>query len=348
MTTSTTSHKQRLRAAVVGCGPIGRLHAEGIRSSPICELVAVCDIDPDREAGLAAAFGVPVYQALDELLAAQRPDVITIATPNHQHVQPVLAGLAAGCHVFCEKPLATEWDEVRQLCRAAELHDRHLAVNFNRRFGWGYQLAREWITHGRIGSVTQVLIHVTDGSPPPAVAREPLVMLTTLLVHHFDLLRFLAGEVHSVSATGGPVTGGPLTGNPLTGNLVRQLSITIGFVSGAIGTIVAGYLDGQSRTAERSVVGGELGEIVVDDVSRGVSFRGLNRDEMTVVSPDPFVRGDAFYPTILAHVQDFLRAVAEGSAPSVSADDALRSMAIAQAARESIGLGRPVELIGGS
>lgn len=325
MSPALHSDARKLRAAVVGCGTIGRLHASAVRSSPVGQLVAVCDVDPARGV-LAAELGVPFYTDHAQMLAAVELDVVTVATPDHLHVPPVLSALSSGCHVFCEKPLATQLEEARFLSEEAVRRERHLSVDFNRRFGFGYQQARAWIQQGRIGRVEHVWIHVTDGSPSQAVAQEPHVMLTTLLVHHFDLLRCLGGEIRTVFAAAGRGVRG----------LVRQMTIHVEFATGGLGAIVAGYLEGQTRTRERCVVNCQLGEITVEDVGRSVSVRGLDPDEITVRRPDLFGRGDVFQATITAHLHDFLDAIHEGREPTVTAHDALASMAVAQAARESI------------
>ncbi|AYN40329.1 gfo/Idh/MocA family oxidoreductase [Streptomyces dangxiongensis] len=124
-----------LRYGVVGCGRVfQRFHLPEVTRHEDVELVAVCDAD---EAGARkvlgpAADGVLVTTDLTEFLGAGRPDVVAVCTPNDAHTGPVLAALAAGAHVLCEKPLAADLDEARRLA-AADFAGR-LSVNLPYRF----------------------------------------------------------------------------------------------------------------------------------------------------------------------------------------------------------------------
>ena len=176
---------------VVGCGPIGALHAAAVCRSPVARLVSVCDIDPGRAIELARRLGPDVTPRarLEEMLENDAVDVVTVATPDHRHVDVVLSAIARGCHVFCEKPLATTADDARQMVDAAAHRGVALGVDHNRRFGFGYRTARRLIDEGRLGQLHCVLFHVVDRTPRPEVAMVPEVILTTLLTHHLDLAR---------------------------------------------------------------------------------------------------------------------------------------------------------------
>ena len=167
-------------------------------------------------------------------------DVVTVATPDHLHLEVALSAIEAGCHVFCEKPLATTADDARRLVEAAAGRGVRLGVDYNRRFGYGYETARGLLDSRRLGKVQQVLIHVLDRAPRAEVARVPEVILTTLLTHHIDLARWFGGEVASIAAHFGPI-------DPREPRVRRDVILALEFASGAIGAIVAGYRDGQTR-----------------------------------------------------------------------------------------------------
>src|SRR5262245_9057701 len=90
----------QLRVAVVGCGPVGQLHAQGVLACATAKLACVCDIRQDRAATLSQRFGVPAYTSLTQLLEQQSLDLITIATPDHLHASICTDALKANCHVF--------------------------------------------------------------------------------------------------------------------------------------------------------------------------------------------------------------------------------------------------------
>lgn len=125
-----------LRFGVVGAGRVfQQYHLPSILARPEFEIVAVCDAAPDQaRATLAAAKLDPmVVTDLDEFFALGRLDALAVCSPNDAHTAPMLAALAAGIPVLCEKPLAADLDEARAIATAAE--DRPLAgVNLPYRF----------------------------------------------------------------------------------------------------------------------------------------------------------------------------------------------------------------------
>ena len=324
-----------LRMAVIGCGPIGLLHAEAIARSPYAELGAVCDRDHDRAEAASRRFGVKAYLDARELLEKEPLDGVSAATPDHLHAEVALPALAASRHVFCEKPLAGSLEEARRMVEAAAGRGVHLAVNYNRRFAFGYRKARELIAAGKIGAVDSAVVTVTDQTPWPEVARTPHVILTNLLTHHIDLLRVFAGEVRSVHA---------LFGKTAPGELVREVVLSFEFAGGAVGAIIAGYRDRQSRTSERMEIAGSLGAIAIEDATRRVTLFEKDPDSLASFSPNHFVEGDTFYDTLKAHVEAFIEQVAAGREPPVTGRDGLRAMEIAAAAVESHRQGRSIEV----
>lgn len=97
----------RVRIGIVGVGNIAQLNVAGYLEYERCEVVAVCDPREDRARSLALEWGVPkVFTRLDDLLADDTIDAVEILTPTHMHSEHVLAAIAAGKHVSCQKPIA--------------------------------------------------------------------------------------------------------------------------------------------------------------------------------------------------------------------------------------------------
>jgi predicted dehydrogenase len=330
-----------LRVGVIGCGPIGALHAKTVRGATDAALAAVCDLVGDRAEGLARRLGgnVVVCDRLVDLLDREKIDVVTVATPDHLHVEVALAAIEAGCHVFCEKPVATTSAEARRLVEAAARRGVTLGVDHNRRFGFGYRTARELLEDGRLGRVRQVVIHILDRTPRPEVARVPEVILTTLLTHHLDLARWFGGEVASIQARFGPE-------DPASPRLRRDVALTLGFADGALGLIVAGYRDGQARTVERAEIVGSLGTVRVNDVVRSATFWSDDPDRSQVFEPGTFGDEGTFESTIREHLRTFLARVAAGQPPPVSGLDGLRGLELVEAALRSHAEEREVPLPG--
>ena len=329
------SISQSLRVAVVGCGPIGWRHAEAVVDSPDATLVAVCDPDAERCTELARRCGATGYADLESALAQANPNVVIIATPDHLHVEPTLCAIAAGCHVFCEKPLATSAAEARRVVETAEQAGVQLGVDYNRRYAFGYRTAHHALEHGILGALSYAVLRVTDRTPAAEVARTPEVIFTTLLTHHLDLLRWYGGAVASVHATAGERS-------PV--GLLKSVSVTLRFTSGAVGTIVAGYRDQQTRTVEWLELGGSKGSITVEDITRRATLTTFNPDCARVLEPNPFAGGDAFYESLSEHLHAFLAHLARGEAAPVSGRDGLASLELAEAAIESLSTGKTIEM----
>jgi UDP-N-acetylglucosamine 3-dehydrogenase len=368
MTSLASQSARPLRMAVIGCGPIGGLHAQAIQASPLASLVAVCDPDAERRTAMAEPFRAAAYDNAGQLLAEQKLDAVTIATPDHLHVEPALAAIEAGCHVFCEKPLATEVHQAERLVRAAAERGVHLAVDYNRRFAFGYRTARQQLEQGSIGKLDYIILRVSDRTPRAEVARNPHVMFTTLLTHHLDLMRFYGGEIRRLHALAGdepaaapePVSKLPGEGDspillselrkigtvPAVSKpvLMRSVTLSLQFAGGAVGAIVAGYRDEQARTSEWLELGGTAGSLVVEDITRRVILCGPDPDRPRTFEPNPFGTGAAFYDSLVQHVQAFIEQVARGQQPPVTGRDGLVGMQWAAAAVESLRSGQAVEI----
>ena len=124
-----------LKIAIVGCGKVADGHVEEIRKIPAAQLCAVCDLEPLIAEQLAVRYGVPRwYSNVAQMLDEEKPDVLHIATPPQSHLALTRQAVAAGCHVFLEKPVALCHCDVEAIIAAAIAAGRKLAVNYWPRF----------------------------------------------------------------------------------------------------------------------------------------------------------------------------------------------------------------------
>jgi UDP-N-acetyl-2-amino-2-deoxyglucuronate dehydrogenase len=130
-----------IKFAVIGQGHIGKRHAEMIRQNPNSELVAVCDVLPKEQIGLAD-IKEAYFTSYDDLLAANLPiDVINICTPNGYHAEYAVKALEAKKHVVLEKPIAlTKVDAEKVLFKSLEMSHHVFSVMQNR-----YSPPSEWL-----------------------------------------------------------------------------------------------------------------------------------------------------------------------------------------------------------
>lgn len=148
----------KLKVAVVGAGLLGARHARVLYEQPETELVAIADVNPAR-ADVAQRYGCKFYSDLDTLLQFETVDLVAIATPDHLHRAPTLTALAAGKHVFLEKPLATTREDARAIAAAAAKANRVVMVNYSQRFVTDHLWIKRAIDAGMIGK-PQIVISV--------------------------------------------------------------------------------------------------------------------------------------------------------------------------------------------
>ncbi|MEI8278353.1 MAG: Gfo/Idh/MocA family oxidoreductase [Bacteroidota bacterium] len=150
---------KKIKFAVVGCGHIGKRHAEMISRNEEAELVALVDVKPKEELNIDQ-FNTKFFSSIEELLASDLEiDVVNIATPNGLHSQQALQCLDAKKHVVIEKPMALNKAEAEKvLFKALHVHKQVFAVMQNR-----YSPPSEWIKElvqsGKLGNIYMVQLN---------------------------------------------------------------------------------------------------------------------------------------------------------------------------------------------
>jgi predicted dehydrogenase len=143
--------------ALVGCGQIADAHLQEIRKVPGAQLVAVCDRHPDLARQAAQRFGVPrTYDDLGRLLAEVRPDVLHITTPPHTHLGVAKQALAAGAHIYVEKPFALTVREADEILEEARARDRLVCVGHDQLFDPAWEECRRRHQRGELGRIIHI------------------------------------------------------------------------------------------------------------------------------------------------------------------------------------------------
>jgi predicted dehydrogenase len=198
---------QKIRFAVVGCGHIGKRHAEMIRRNPEAELVALIDTKPEKELGLDNT--IPFYNSLpDFLLSGPEADVINIATPNGYHVQQALECLEAKKHVVIEKPIAlNKKDAEKVIFKALHVH-KHVFGVMQNRFSPPSVWIKELVESGKLGKIYMVQLgcywnrdqrYYTPGSWHGTKDLDGGVLFTQFS-HFIDIMYWLFGDIQNIQA----------------------------------------------------------------------------------------------------------------------------------------------------
>ena len=190
-----------VKMGVLGAGFIGRIHALNLKRDPRVDLVGVADVVPAAAARLAGEAGTRALDRLPALIDAG-VQAVFVCTPNSQHVEPVVSALAAGLHVFSEKPMATSLDGGRTIRDAARRAKGVYQIGFNRRFANVYRFAKQRIDDGRLVPRLAQMKHNRGELQQPPWTGDPSVTggyLYETPVHLFDMGRFLFGDVAVVT-----------------------------------------------------------------------------------------------------------------------------------------------------
>jgi predicted dehydrogenase len=142
-----------LRVGIVGTGAIAQVvHLPAYLRLPSVRLTALCDADPTKLRLLQSRYGIPhVHRTLEDLLARDDVDAVDVCLPNHLHQAAVLAALAAGKHVLCEKPLAADAEGVEAVLEAQRRTGLHVLVGMNHRFRSDSILVKRFLEEGGVG-----------------------------------------------------------------------------------------------------------------------------------------------------------------------------------------------------
>ncbi len=228
---------KKIKFAIVGCGRIAQRHAEHI--ARLGELVAVCDIEPEKANSLGKKYDARVFFSIEELLTAKPDvDVVTISSPNGLHAQHAIAALNAGYHVLCEKPMAISVYDCGEMIKTAEKNNKRLFAIKQNRFNPPVAAVKKAIDEGIMGKIYSVQLSCFwnrnfdyyENSWKGTKALDGGTLYTQFS-HFIDLLYWIVGDVKQVHAFMGNYAHEGVIEFEDTGAVVMQ------FYNGAIGTV---------------------------------------------------------------------------------------------------------------
>ncbi len=195
----------KVRVGIIGCGQMGRWHMESYAASPHVDLVGFVDTDRDRAERFARETGGRAYASHREMLDGEQLDAVSICTVPSSHRDIALDLLGAGVHVLCEKPLAVSVAEAEEMALAAERNKRLLFTAFKFRFHDEVRRAKQMIDSGSLGRILSFRLMFggyidmqNQWYANKALSGGGIIMDNG--PHAADLIRFLFGDIESVSA----------------------------------------------------------------------------------------------------------------------------------------------------
>lgn len=199
----------QLKVAVIGCGNVSKVHFPAAASSPAAELIAVCDIKPERAEAKGKEYGVPAYTNYEEVLDLQ-PDIIHVCTPHNTHAEITIAAAERGINVLTEKPMAVTLHDADRMIKAAQDNNIKLGVIFQNRYNASSIAVRNAVRSGELGKIRGCRMFVTWYRPDEYYSRsdwkgtwdkEGGGVLIDQAIHTIDLMQWIMGDIELLEAS---------------------------------------------------------------------------------------------------------------------------------------------------
>ncbi len=202
----------KVKAGIIGCGGIANgKHMPALKRIGLVDIVACCDIVPERAAKAAEEYGAPgckVYVDYQEMLAAGGLDTVHVCTPNNSHAEIAIAAMESGVHVLTEKPMAKTAADARKMVEASKRTGKLLSVGYQSRFRGDSQYLKKMIQDGELGEIYFAKAHAVRRRAVPTwgvfldaekQGGGPLIDIGT---HALDLTLWLMDNYDVDSVTG--------------------------------------------------------------------------------------------------------------------------------------------------
>ena len=247
--------------------------------------------------------------------------------------------MKAGKHVFCEKPVHTSIERIKEVAKVAEETGRKLQIGFNRRFDHNHKAVQKMVANGTLGNVEIVKITSRDPEPPsPEYAASSGGLYIDMMIHDFDMAMFLAGsDVTEVYAMGTSLVDKRIG----EAGDVDTAIVTLTFANGALGVI-----DNSRRAAygydQRVEVFGSLG--MAADENDGDSTVKVSTAAGVVGEKPQFFFLERYMASFTEEMKQFIQAIVNDTEVPVGIHAGLMSVVLAKAAKKSLDEHRPVKI----
>ncbi|MFS0821544.1 Gfo/Idh/MocA family protein [Bacillus sp. 1P02SD] len=256
---------KNVRVGLIGLGRFSQLHIQCLLNISNIKLAAVADVRKEIVDKAKSELGCHGYTDWKEMLEREELDVVHVLTPEGLHTEPVIFSLRAGCHVFVEKPLATNSNDAKEMMKVAQDYGKQLMVGHVCRFDSRYSLIKEELETGRIGKIRSLYARRNNPKKYFSIYRRsnPVFILG---IHDIDLMRWYTdSHVTEVYAQSTPSTTGD----------VDLIWAMLTFDNGSVGMIENNWLvpdRAPSFMDVRMEIVGEDGTVHIQDPDQTITF----------------------------------------------------------------------------
>ena len=325
-----------LRVGVIGLG-IGTAHLVAYSKLTDVQIIAVADLRQEVAQREAVRFGAKAYADAHQMIAKEKLDAVSICTPPSSHRELTEAAAAAGVHVLCEKPMASNLADCDAMITACRHAGVTLMIAQKKRF-LGIIQKMKRMTESELGPIRWAVAKYALGKVPKDWFWQeddgggPLVENS---VHTVDLLRYLMGEVKTVYAEGGNLF------NPDRAPQLDVAVATLRFHNGAIAAVGLGQASEWGFANEYFFFACDKGEARISGPFDQPQHWWMCRRETLDSPEEETLPAESGFEAEIAH---FLHCVRSGEEPLVTGEDARGSVAVCLAIKESARTGKPITL----
>jgi myo-inositol 2-dehydrogenase/D-chiro-inositol 1-dehydrogenase len=333
--------KKEVNLGVIGLGRIGKLHVQNLVAQvPGIKLLGVADIVENSLKEIAQKYDIPIAKKdYRYLLEDKRIDAVVICSSTDTHAPIMMEAAQAGKHIFCEKPIALDLNDIDRALKAVEAAGVKLQIGFNRRFDPSFKKAREIIKSGKIGKPHIVKITSRDPAPPPIeYIKVSGGIFLDMTIHDFDMLRYLLDdEVKELMAVGSCLVNPEISKY----NDIDTAIVTFRYKNGAWGIV------DNSRQAvygydQRIEIFGSEGCIQVGNKKpTEVSLYGA---ELTASDKPVYFFLERYNESYINEMKHFIDCIQHDRVPSVNGNDGKMAVIMGYAARESFDKRKFIEI----
>ena len=330
----------KIGVGLVGCGVMGTALAASCNKLERAHILAVSDVRQDIADKAAAELNARAFADYHDMLALSDIDAVLVAVPGFLHRAPAVSAAQAGKHVFCEKPMAVSLEDCDAIMVACDEADRKLMIGQVCRFHGVHGRVKQLVLDGHIGQPTCMVVRRLGGGWSGEWVQHWRMeraksggTLMEVNAHEIDFMRWVCGDVKSVSARGAQYIDSQTDFEDI-------MLLNLEFVNGAIGHHQSsnasaigeygGRLDGTEGSIHFPAIWGERA---------GIHYGRFGEKPQFIPAADIVVE-----EPVIAELRAFVDAIIHNTTPPVTGHDGRAVVEIALAAYQSAQTGESVAL----
>lgn len=331
-----------IKIGIIGAGRIGKVHTESINRY-VKNAVAVAIADPfmsEQTAEWAKTMGIKdVYKDYQRILNDKNIDAVLICSSTDTHSKISLEAIKANKHVFCEKPIDHDVTKILEVKNALIKSNIKYQVGFNRRFDHNFKAVKDAIDGGQIGEMEIMKVCSRDPDAPPIeYVKVSGGMFLDMTIHDFDMVRFLSNsEIEEIFAYGAVL---------VDAKIGQAGDIDTAIISMKLSNKALALIDNCRKSCygydQRVEVFGSKGQAAVANDTQSNLILS-NADGVTKEKPLLFFL-ERYMQAYVNEITEFVDCIENDRTPSVGVEEGLQSVLAGLAAKESLRIGRPVNI----